>query len=159
MPTKFLQNQWIVLAGLMLLCLAVGSIGGFASASSVDSWYRTLAKPGWNPPDWLFGPVWTVLYIMMAIAAWLVWKTKDRIGPAMTLFFAQLALNLAWSFLFFGARSPGLALIEIVFLWLSVLLTMLSFFGRSTAAGLLFVRYLAWVSFAAVLNLAIWMMN
>lgn len=159
MLPKTLQNQWIVLAGLILLCLAVGSIGGLASASSIDSWYRTLAKPSWNPPDWVFGPVWTTLFIMMAIAAWLVWRTKDRIAPAMTLFFVQLALNLAWSFLFFGARSPGLALIEIVFLWLSVLFTMLAFFGRQTVAGWLFVPYLAWVSFAAVLNLTIWMMN
>jgi benzodiazapine receptor len=159
MPAKSLQNQWVVLAGLLLLCLGVGSLGGFASASSIDDWYRTLAKPSWNPPDWVFGPVWTVLYIMVAIAAWLVWKTRDRIGPATVLFFVQLVLNLAWSFLFFGARSPGLALVEIVFLWLSVLFTMLAFFGRQTTAGWLFVPYLAWVSFAAILNFAIWSMN
>ena len=154
-----LRNQWLVLAGLILLCLGVGAIGGFATQDAVDGWYRTLAKSSWNPPDWVFGPVWTLLYIMRAVAAWLVWKTRDRITPAMLLFFVQLALNLAWSLLFFGARSPGLALIEVAFLWSSVLLTMLAFFGRQTTAGWLFVPYLAWVSFAAVLNFTIWSMN
>jgi tryptophan-rich sensory protein len=159
MPQKTSRNQWIVLAGLILLCLAVGGIGGGASASGIDGWYRTLAKPGWNPPDWVFGPVWTVLYVMMAVAAWLVWKTGDRVRPALVLFFVQLALNLAWTFIFFTAQSPGLALIEIAFLWLAVLLTMLAFFGRQSTAGWLFVPYLAWVSFAAALNFAIWWMN
>ncbi|MFN4142710.1 TspO/MBR family protein [Aestuariivirga sp.] len=153
------RNQWVVLALLLLLCLGVGALGGLATSSAIESWYRTLAKPSWTPPDWLFGPVWTLLYIMMAVAAWLVWKTRDRIGPAMALFAVQLALNLAWSFLFFGARSPGLAFIELVMLWVAVLLTMLAFFGRSTAAGLLFVPYLAWVSFAGALNFAIWTLN
>jgi tryptophan-rich sensory protein len=96
---------------------------------------------------------------MMAVAAWLVWKTKDRVGPAMVLFGVQLALNLGWTLLFFGARSPGMALIEVVFLWSSVLATMLAFFGRQSTAGWLFVPYLAWVSFAAVLNYTIWSLN
>ncbi len=131
-----LRNRWVVLAGLILLCLLTGSIGGFASQSSIDGWYRTIAKPWWTPPDWVFGPVWTLLYIMMAVAAWLVWQTGDRVRPALTLFFIQLAFNLGWSLLFFGARSPGLALIEVVFLWTSVLLTMLAFFGgRPRRAG------------------------
>jgi tryptophan-rich sensory protein len=153
------RNQWLVLAGLILLCLVTGMIGGMVSASSIEGWYRTLAKPSWNPPDWVFGPVWTVLYVMMAVAAWLVWKTKDRVGPAMVLFGVQLALNLGWTLLFFGARSPGMALIEVVFLWSSVLATMLAFFGRQSTAGWLFVPYLAWVSFAAVLNYTIWSLN
>jgi tryptophan-rich sensory protein len=153
------KNQWLVLAGLIVICLVTGTIGGMASAGVIDNWYRTLAKPSWNPPDWVFGPVWTTLYIMMAVAAWLVWRTRDRVGPAMALFFVQLGLNLLWSLLFFGARSPGLALIEVVFLWGAVLLTMLAFFGRQTTAGWLFVPYLAWVSFAAVLNFAIWSLN
>lgn len=153
------KNQWLVLAGFILVPLAVGMIGGLATAPSIESWYRTIAKPDWTPPDWVFGPVWTILYIMMGVAAWLVWKTRDRVAPAMALFGVQLALNLAWSLLFFGARSPGLALIEVVFLWTSVLLTMLAFFGRQSTAGWLFVPYLAWVSFAAMLNFAIWSMN
>ncbi len=153
------KNQWLVLAGLILLCLVTGMIGGMVSAGAIEGWYRTLAKPSWNPPDWVFGPVWTTLYVMMAVAAWLVWRTRDRVAPAMALFFVQLGLNLLWSLLFFGARSPGLALVEVVFLWTSVLLTMLAFFGRQSTAGWLFVPYLAWVSFAAILNAAIWMMN
>ena len=159
MQTRLPRNQWLVLTALILLCLVVGGIGGFASAGSIDGWYRTLAKPSWNPPDWVFGPVWTLLYIMMAVAAWLVWKTQDRVTPALVLFYGQLALNLAWTFLFFTAQSPGLALIEVVFLWTGVLTTMLAFFGRQATAGWLFVPYLAWVSFAAVLNLTIWLMN
>lgn len=153
------RNQWLVLAGFIMLCLATGFIGGFATQSAIDTWYATLAKPWWNPPNWVFAPAWTLLYIMMGIAAWLVWKTKDRIGPAMVLFGAQLVFNLGWSLVFFGLRSPGLALIEVVFLWGSVFLTMLAFFGRQTTAGWLFVPYLAWVSFAALLNAAIWWLN
>jgi tryptophan-rich sensory protein len=153
------RNQWLALAGFIVLSLGAGFIGGFATQNSIDTWYATLDKPSWNPPNWLFGPVWTLLYIMMGIAAWLVWKTKDQIGPAMVLFGAQLVFNLAWSLIFFGLRSPGWALIEVAFLWGSVLLTMLAFFGRQTVAGWLFVPYLAWVSFAAVLNFAIWSLN
>jgi len=159
MQTAVPRHQWLVLAGFVLLCLAVGSIGGFATQHSIDTWYATLNKPSWNPPNWVFAPVWTLLYIMMGTAAWLVWKTRDRIGPAMVLFFAQLAFNLLWSLVFFGLRSPGLALVEVVFLVGSVALTMLSFFGRQATAGWLFVPYLAWVSFAAILNLAIWYLN
>ena len=85
MQTVAQRNQWLVLAGFILLCLATGSIGGFATQESIDTWYRGLAKPWRNPPDWVFAPVWTLLYIMMGIAAWLVWKTRDRIGPAMAL--------------------------------------------------------------------------
>lgn len=159
MQTAVPRHHWLVLAGFILLCLAVGSIGGFATQHSIDTWYVNLAKPSWNPPNWVFAPVWTTLYIMMGIAAWLVWRTKDRIGPAMVLFFAQLGFNLLWSLVFFGLRSPGWALVEVVFLVSSVALTMLAFFGRQATAGWLFVPYLAWVSFAAVLNFAIWWLN
>lgn len=154
-----MHNKWFVLAGFILLCLAVGGLGGYASSDAIDGWYRTIAKPSWNPPDWVFGPVWTVLYIMMAVAAWLVWREGGRRHPALTLFFIQLGLNFAWTWLFFNMQSPGLALIEVAFLWTGVLLTMLAFFGRSRTAGWLFVPYLAWVSFAAVLNAAIWLLN
>ena len=130
MQTVAPRHQWLVLAGFILLCLTVGSVGGFATQNSIDTWYMNLNKPSWNPPNWVFAPVWTLLYIMMGIAAWLVWRTKDRIGPAMLLFFAQLGFNLLWSLVFFGLRSPGLALVEVVFLVGSVLLTVLAFFGR-----------------------------
>ncbi len=154
-----LRNQWLVLAFFAVLCLCVGLFGGWVTAPAVESWYPTLSKPSWNPPSWLFGPVWTTLYVMMAVAAWLVWRTKDRIAPAMILFFSQLALNFAWSFLFFGARSPWLGLVDITMLWLVLVATIFAFFGRSTWAGLLMVPYLAWVSFAAALNFAIWRLN
>jgi benzodiazapine receptor len=154
-----LRNQWVVLAALIVLCLIVGSLGGFATAEPVLTWYPTINKPSWTPPDWIFAPVWTVLFIMMAVAAWLVWRTGDRIGPAMILFFSQLALNLGWSLLFFGARSPWLGLVEIVMFWCVLLVTVLAFFGRSTLAGILMLPYIAWVTFAAVLNFAIWRMN
>ena len=153
------RNQWIVLAALLLLCLAVGSGAGWATSQSVSDWYPTLVKPSWNPPNWLFGPVWTILYIMMAVAVWLVWKTPRNTTSAMILFFSQLALNFAWSFLFFGARSPWLGLVGIAFLWLAVAATAFAFFQASRAAGLLMVPYLAWVSFAGLLNLAIWRLN
>ncbi len=154
-----LRNQWLVLAFFIVLCLGVGMFAGWVTAPAVASWYPTLNKPSWNPPSWVFGPVWTALYIMMGVAAWLVWRTKDRIAPAMILFFSQLALNFAWSFLFFGARSPWLGLVDITMLWLALVATMLAFFGRSTLAGLLMVPYLAWVSFAALLNFTIWRLN
>lgn len=154
-----LRNQWLVLAGFIIITLAVGMLGGWAVSGSVSGWYTTINKPTWNPPNWVFGPVWTVLYIMMAVAAWLVWRTKDKIAPAMILYFSQLALNFAWSILFFGARSPWLGLVDITMLWLAIVATMLAFFGRSTMAGLLLIPYLAWVSFAAVLNFTIWRLN
>ncbi len=154
-----MRSKWLVLVGLVLLCLVSGMIIGLTSAESIDGWYRTIAKPWWTPPDAVFGPAWTLLYIMMAVAAWLVWLSNDRVKPALILFFVQLALNLLWSLLFFTARSPGLALIEAAFLWTAVLVTMVAFFDRSRLAGWLFVPYLAWVSFATALNAAIWWMN
>jgi translocator protein len=154
-----MRNQWVVLAGFIFICLAAGSLGGFAVTSSITGWYPSINKPSWNPPDWVFGPVWTVLYVMMGVAAWLVWRTGDRIAPAMVLFFSQLALNVAWSFLFFGARSPWLGLVEIIMLWLSIVFTIGAFWARSRAAGLLLLPYLAWVSFAGFLNYTIWQLN
>ena len=154
-----LRNQWLVLAGFILVCLVTGGLGGWVTAQSVTDWYPTLVKPSWNPPNWIFGPVWTALYLMMAVAAWLVWRSDGNIRGAMILFFSQLALNFAWSFLFFGARSPWLGLMDIAMLWLALVITVIVFFQKSAAAGLLMLPYLAWVSFAAILNLAIWRLN
>jgi len=154
-----LRNQWLVLAGFILVCLVTGGLGGWVTAQSVTDWYPTLVKPSWNPPNWIFGPVWTALYLMMAVAAWLVWRSDGNIRGAMILFFSQLALNFAWSFLFFGARSPWLGLMDIAMLWLALIITVIAFFQKSAAAGLLMLPYLAWVSFAAILNLAIWRLN
>jgi tryptophan-rich sensory protein len=141
--------------------LAVGLLSGLATAGGVRDWYPTLAKPSFNPPDWLFGPVWTVLYLLMGVAAWLVWRRADeaRVGTPLLLFAAQLLLNGLWSVLFFGLRSPGVAAVEILVLWLLIGLTIRAFRRVSVPAAVLLTPYWAWVTFAAALNLAIWMMN
>lgn len=149
------MKKWMVLAALLVLCLGLGSAAGFLTAQSLPTWFPTLVKPSFNPPSWLFAPVWTTLYIMMAVAAWLVWLRK---GP-LVLFYVQLALNFAWSLLFFGLHSPALALIEIVAMWVAILLTLVSFWKVDRRAGWLLVPYLAWVSFAGVLNASIWWLN
>lgn len=124
-------------------------------------WYAGLAKPAWNPPNWLFGPVWTVLYILMAVAAWLVWRRQGLAGAALPLlvFVVQLVLNAMWSWLFFGLQRPGVALAEILVLWVAILVTILLFFRVRSVAGILLIPYLLWVSFAAVLNFTIWRLN
>lgn len=149
------MKKWLVLAALLVLCLGLGSAAGFLTAQSLPTWFPTLVKPSFNPPSWLFAPVWTTLYIMMAVAAWLVWLRK---GP-LVLFYVQLALNFAWSLLFFGLHSPALALIDIVAMWVAILLTLLAFWKVDRRAGWLLVPYLAWVSFASVLNASIWWLN
>ena len=152
------MKQWLVLAGFLALCLGVGTAAGLITAPAVTDWYLTLSKPSWTPPSWLFAPAWTVLYIMMAIAAWLVWKAGNA-TTAMILFFAQLLLNFAWSVLFFGARSPGLGLIDVTAMWLAIAATIFAFAMKSRLAAFLMVPYLCWVSFAGALNAAIFMMN
>ncbi len=154
--------QWAVLAGLVILCNAVGIGAALATASSVRNWYPTLRKPSWTPPSWLFGPVWTILYIMMAVAAWRVWLAGngfDGASFALTLFFVQLFFNFVWSFLFFTAKSPGWAFAEIVLLLASVLATTAAFARHDAVAAWMFAPYIAWVSFASALNFAIWTMN
>jgi len=145
----------------LALCLAVSALGAAATATSVGTWYRTLAKPLFNPPDWIFAPVWTALYFMMALAAWRVWRRDGlrEARAALTLFALQLALNLAWSVLFFGMRAIGAALIEIVVLLVAILATTQVFWRRDRVAGMLFVPYAAWVAFAVVLNAALWRLN
>lgn len=124
-------------------------------------WYAQLKKPLWNPPGWIFGPVWTALYIMMAIAAWLIWRSGGFSArrKALMLFLLQLLLNAAWSPLFFGLHQPALAFVEIVLLWLAILATLLVFWKVQRRAGVLLLPYLAWVSFAAVLNFTLWQLN
>ena len=156
------NRKWIGLAGFIAICLLTGALGGWATSQSVAEWYPSLNKPTWNPPAWIFAPVWTTLYVMMAVAAWLVWKETPRgshLRPALVLFFVQLALNCLWSFLFFGARSPGWAFIDIVVLLAALAATTAAFFKHSKLAGALLLPYLAWVSFAAVLNFTIWQLN
>ena len=152
------MRQWWVLVGFLVLCVGGGTLAGLVSAPAILEWYPALNKPWWTPPSWLFGPAWTVLYILMAVAAWLVWKTGNA-RTAMILFFAQLLLNFAWSLLFFGARSPGLGLIDVTAMWLAIAATIFAFAFRSRLAAFLMVPYLCWVSFAAALNAAIFLMN
>lgn len=157
------NNNWWVLGGFILVCMGVGGLAGWATSGSIDGWYRTITKPDWTPPDWAFGPAWTVLYIAMAVAAWRVWRVGARhpaeVKLALVWFWIQLALNFAWSFLFFTAQSPALAFVEIVFFWIAIVVTMFYFWRIDQIAGVLFVPYIAWVSFAGALNFAIWMLN
>jgi benzodiazapine receptor len=151
----------IALAFFVTLCLGIGALGGSVVATSVDTWYAELAKPSFTPPDNVFGPVWTALYVLMAIAAWRVWRAADRDtrrGP-LTLFALQLALTLGWTVVFFGLEKIGAALATIVVLDVGVVVTTLAFRPIDRWAGLLMVPYLAWVAFATVLNIAIWRLN
>lgn len=149
------------LVGWLVLCYGAAAVG---AQFLPGPWYAQLAKPAWTPPAWLFAPVWTVLYGMMAVAAWLIWREwRERgfgeAGPALLLFVVQLGLNSAWSGLFFGLRRPGLALVDIVALWVAIGITVIAFWRVRRAAALLLVPYLLWVTFAAALNFAIWRMN
>lgn len=155
------QTRWIGLVFSIAVCLGAGGLGAAATTPEIDGWYRTIVKPAWNPPDTVFGPVWTALYLMMALAAWLVWKPAGLRAAAasLTLFGVQLVLNIAWSWIFFGMHQPGWAFVEIVALWLAIAVTTRAFFRRSRVAGWLLVPYLAWVSFASVLNFSIWRLN
>jgi tryptophan-rich sensory protein len=155
------RTRGIGLIVFMVVCLGAGGLGAIATTPEIEGWYKTIAKPSWNPPDYVFGPVWTTLYIMMAIAAWLIWKPTGFKATAMplTLFAVQLVLNVAWSWIFFGMHQPGWAFTEIVILWLAIVATTVAFFRCSKIAGWLMMPYLAWVSFASVLNFAIWRMN
>jgi tryptophan-rich sensory protein len=148
--------------GLFAVITAVAAwLGGEATKLSVGDWYRALLKPTWTPPGHVIGTVWTVLYILMALAAWLVWrKTGFQNGKVpLALWGVQLAMNVLWTVLFFGLRHPGAAFTEIVALWAVILATMLAFFRVSTLAGIFFVPYLAWVTFAGYLNWLIYRMN
>jgi translocator protein len=154
------QNAWKKLGILIALCLLVQFSGAAFTFSSVNTWYPGLVKPSFNPPAWVFGPVWSVLYLSMVIAAWMVWISENPgTKSAMKIFLLQLFLNFLWSVFFFGFRNPGLAFAEIVVLWVMILATVLSFFKIRPAAGGILIPYLLWVSFAAVLNFTIWRLN
>jgi benzodiazapine receptor len=139
---------------------AAAGIGGAGTAAGVRTWYPSLDRPTWRPPDEAFGPVWTALYAGNAVSAWLVWRADPQGSrPALTLYGAQLALNAAWPLLFFGLRRPGLALVEIALLWVAIVATLAAFARRHRVAALLLVPYLAWVTFAAALNWELWRRN
>jgi len=151
----------VALVVCVALCFAVGGVGGLATSRSVSTWYPTLTKPGWTPPSWLFGPVWGALYLMMGLAAWLVWRRKGlRDGKLpLGLFAWQLVLNAGWSWVFFGLRAPMPAFFELGALWFALAATVAAFWRVSRAAGLLLVPYLLWTTFAGALNFAIWRLN
>ena len=155
------STQAVGLVISLVICFAAGGIGGLATTQGLDGWYDTLNKPTWNPPNWIFAPVWTTLYGLMGIAVWLVWRSGGwkEVRPAITLFTIQLVLNSVWSVLFFGLQNPGAALVEIVVLWLAIVATTRVFFRRSAVAGALMTPYLLWVSFASFLNFMIWSLN
>lgn len=155
------KAEWIALGVFLVVCFAVAAAGSLATTPEIPNWYARLSKPSWTPPNWLFGPVWTALYAAMAVAAWLVWKQggwRENRG-ALILFAVQLALNLAWSFIFFKFHQIAMAFVEIILLWLSIAATMVSFANSSKTAAILLVPYIAWVTYAAALNYSVWRLN
>jgi benzodiazapine receptor len=154
-------RQVVGLAISILICTAAAGIGSLLTRPAIDVWYATLRKPVWTPPNWIFGPVWSTLYLAMAVAAWLVWRKAGLSGAklALALFGVQLLFNVGWSAIFFGLRMPGPAFAEIVILWLLILATTAAFWPVWRVAGWLMVPYLLWVMFAAALNWAIWRLN
>lgn len=148
---------------VVVTCLTIGYFSGIVTRSSIETWYPTLIKPSFNPPNWVFAPVWSMLYIMMGVAAALVWdrmeSNRETVKRALILFAIQLALNALWSYLFFGLHNPMLAGIEIILLWLLIYETYIHFSKINKIAGYLMLPYLAWVSFAMVLNASIWWLN
>jgi tryptophan-rich sensory protein len=156
-----MKSRWLPLGFFLFLAFLAGAIGALATSTSVHTWYPSLHKPSWTPPSWLFGPVWTLLYVGMGTAAWRVWRA---LGPLesrrlVRLYAAQLALNAIWSILFFGQQSPGLALIEVIVLWLVLVRMLALLWPVDRIAGALWALYVAWVTFATLLNAAVWELN
>lgn len=157
------MNKLSRILTVVVTCLAIGYFSGLVTKSSIATWFPTLIKPSFNPPAWVFAPVWTMLYTMMGVAAGLVWNKinsqPETVKKALIFFAIQLGLNALWSILFFGLKNPLLALIEIVILWLMIYETYIKFGKIDKIAGYLFIPYLLWVSFATVLNSSIWWLN
>ena len=153
--------QAIGLVVAVVVCYGAALLGNLATMPQIPTWYAGIAKPSWTPPDWLFGPVWSLLYAMMAVAAWLIWRQSDwKTAKSPLLWFAaQLILNSLWSILFFGMQKPAWSMVEVFFLWLAILMTVRAFWPVSRVAAGLLIPYLLWVSFASVLNVAIWQLN
>jgi tryptophan-rich sensory protein len=146
----------------LLIWIAIAFVPGLIGSQFMPGeWYAQLHKPSWTPPGYLFGPVWSFLYLCMGVAAWLVWKRAGISGAtlALSLFVVQLALNGMWSWIFFGMQRPGLAFAEILVLWSMILATLVAFWQVSSTAGMLFLPYLVWVTFAAFLNYSLWKLN
>lgn len=162
--------QFLALVAFIAISELAGGVGSLFTLSAIPGWYANLAKPALNPQNWVFGPVWTALYLLMDIAAFLVWRKgfaraearremRRAVRTALIIFGIQLVLNAAWSAIFFGAHSPGGALLTIILLWLAILATIITFYKISPAAAYLLLPYIIWVSFAAYLNFGIWRLN
>jgi len=153
----------------LVVCFLVAALGSIFTMPAILTWYATLAKPSFAPPNWVFGPVWTILYVLMAISMYLIWmefekakaksKKKAMTGSALQVFGIQLFLNIVWSFLFFGLKSPFYGLIGIILLWLAIVWTIIKFWKISRTAAWLLVPYIIWVSIASILNFAVWQLN
>ena len=146
----------------ILICEAAGIIGAFFTTPAIATWYSEIRKPNFVPPDWLFAPAWTTLFLLMGISAGIIWNRglgNKNIKTALSIFGVQLASNILWSLLFFGLKSPFLAFLEIILLWLAILINIISFYKISKTAGLLLLPYILWVSFAALLNFSVWQLN
>jgi benzodiazapine receptor len=155
------RDIWKLVVSI-IACLAAGAIGSVFTGQAIPTWYATLEKPAFNPPNWVFMPVWTLLYILMGVAAFLVWRKgleSKQVRIALIVFLVQLVLNAFWSVAFFGLESPLYGLIVIAALWVAILFTVLKFYRISRVASVLLWPYLLWVSFAAVLNSSIWLLN
>ncbi len=152
---------WIGWAVCVGICILAGGASALLSGFSDRTWYESLRRPSWTPPDAVCGPVWTLLYVMMGSALWLVWRSKGRPGAplAISLFVVQLVLNVAWSPIFFGLHRPGWAMVDLAALWVAVVSTMLMFWSIRRLAGLLLTPYLLWCIFAAAPNFAFWQLN
>ena len=158
-----LSMGWQVggLLGWLVVCFGASAIGSAVTISEIEGWYAGLEKPCFNPPNWIFGPVWSVLFFLMAVAAWLVWRRFGFAGAkaALVVFLVELSANVIWSVLFFGMHSPPMAFFGICLLWVLIATTIVMFWVKSRLAGGLLVPYLTWVSFASVLNFWIWQLN
>lgn len=153
------MNEWLGLVIAIGACFGAAALGSWATVRGLREWYPSLRKPSWNPPNAVFGPVWSALYLAMAVAVWLVWRSGGDVTVALGLFALQLALNVAWSIVFFGRRSLRGAFVVIVGLWLAIAATLVVFASIDPLAGALFLPYLAWVTFASILNGAIARLN
>lgn len=150
--------DWLLLIAFIVVCELVGVSGSFFTVRAIPTWYAHLKKPAFNPPNWIFGPVWTILYALQGVAAYLIFQASG-IGFAIGIFVIQLLLNALWTPLFFGAKRLGAALVELIALFIFIIATIVSFSGISTGAAWLLVPYALWVTFAMALNYKIWQLN
>jgi tryptophan-rich sensory protein len=146
--------------GCVILAELIGGLGALFTYTAIPTWYATLNKPSFSPPNYLFAPVWTLLYALMGLALYLVWESKAKNKMwAYIVFYTQLVLNFLWSFIFFGQKIPGLAFVEIIILWILILVNIVSFWRINKWAGIMLLPYIVWVSFASILNFALFKLN